>query len=98
MIRFLAVLIGCTLLISCSYKRVHRNAFLVDTHNDLLSSVTLEGKNIEDNLKGKSHSDLGRMKKGGIDLQVFSIFCDETYHNGTAFNRAIREMDSLTAI
>jgi membrane dipeptidase len=94
---FLVVFV-CALFSSCGYKQVHRNAFLVDTHNDLLSSVTLEGLNIEEDLRGKSHSDLKRLKKGGVDLQVFSIFCDETYGNGTAYNRAIRELDSITAI
>lgn len=92
------LLLGFLFLISCRYQRVHRQAFLVDTHNDLLSSVTLEGLNIEEDLKGKSHSDLKRLKKGGVDLQVFSIFCDETYGNGTAYNRAIREIDSITDI
>lgn len=98
MFRFIAVLCFSILFFSCRYQRIHRNAFLVDTHNDLLSSVTLGGLNIEDNLKGKSHSDLRRLKKGGVDLQVFSIFCDETYGKGTAYNRAIREIDSITAI
>lgn len=98
MTRSLAAICVCIVMVSCSYRRVHKNAFLVDTHNDLLSSVTLEGKDIAKDLKGQSHSDLKRMKKGGIDLQVFSIWCDETYGKGTAYNRAIREMDSLTAI
>lgn len=79
-------------------KNLHENAIVVDTHNDVLSSVTLRGLNIEDDLTGKSHSDLARFRKGGIDIQVFSIFCDENYGAGTAFNYALREIDSLDAI
>lgn len=83
---------------SWAQKNLHENAIVVDTHNDVLSSVTLRGLNIEDDLTGKSHSDLARFRKGGIDIQVFSIFCDENYGAGTAFNYALREIDSLDAI
>ena len=79
-------------------KNLHENAIVVDTHNDVLSTATLKGLNIEDDLSGKTHSDLARFRKGGIDIQVFSIFCDEHYGPGTAFNHALREIDSLDAI
>jgi membrane dipeptidase len=79
-------------------KNLHEKAIVVDTHNDVLSTATLKGLNIEDDLSGKTHSDLARFRKGGIDVQVFSIFCDEHYGAGTAFNYAIREIDSLDAI
>ena len=48
-------------------------------------------------LKGITHSDLNRMKTGGIDIQIFSIFCDETYGNGIAYAFANREIDTLYA-
>jgi membrane dipeptidase len=48
-------------------------------------------------LKGITHSDLNRMKTGGIDIQIFSIFCDETYGNGIAYAFANREIDTLFA-
>jgi membrane dipeptidase len=38
------------------------------------------------------------MKKGGIDIQIFSIFCDETYGKGRAYAFANREIDSLYAV
>ena len=87
------------LLASCqSYKAFHRKAIVVDTHNDVLSSATMKGMNIEDDLSGKTHSDISRLKKGGIDIQVFSIFCDERFGKDTAFKYANREIDSLYAI
>lgn len=91
---------ACCLLhtIGIAQKNLHERAILVDAHNDVLSSATLKGLNIEEDLSGKTHSDLARFKKGGIDIQIFSIFCDERYGNGTAFNYALREMDSLDAI
>ncbi|MBX3258055.1 MAG: dipeptidase [Chitinophagaceae bacterium] len=80
------------------YKHLHEKAVVVDTHNDVLSSATMEGLNIEKNLLGKTHSDIPRFKKGGIDIQVFSIFCDEKFGKDTAYKFANIEIDSLYAI
>ncbi|KYP13668.1 dipeptidase [Flavihumibacter sp. CACIAM 22H1] len=79
-------------------KNLHEKSIVVDTHNDVLSNATLKGLNIEEDLSGKTHSDLARFRRGGIDIQVFSIFCDERFGAGTAFNHALREIDSLDAI
>ena len=57
-----------------SYLKLHEKAIVVDTHNDVLTTATLEGMSIETDLTGKTHSDLARFKKGGVDVQVFSIF------------------------
>lgn len=80
------------------YKSIHKNAIVVDTHNDVLSTATMTGLNIEKNLKGKTHSDIRRFFEGGIDVQVFSVFCDEKFGKDTAFKFANIEIDSLHAI
>src|SRR3984957_16253210 len=80
------------------YLRLHEKAIVVDTHNDVLSTATMNGMDIETDLTGKTHSDLARFKKGGVDVQVFSIFCDDHYGVGSAFKLAHREIDSLYAI
>ncbi|MBB1285520.1 membrane dipeptidase [Flavisolibacter sp. BT320] len=86
-------------LFSCqSYKRLHRNALVVDTHNDVLSTATMRGLSIESDLTGRTHTDLARLKKGGVDVQVFAVFCDERFGKDTAFKYANREIDSLYAI
>lgn len=86
-------------LFSCqSYKTLHRKAILVDTHNDVLSTATMRGLSIEQDLSGKTHSDLARFQRGGVDVQVFSIFCDERFGKDTAFDFANIEIDSLYAI
>lgn len=92
------VLVMLLPFISVAQKNLHENAIVVDTHNDVLSSATLRGLNIEQDLSGKTHSDLARFRRGGVDVQIFSIFCDETFGKGTAFNRALQEIDSLDAI
>src|SRR6476660_1621563 len=97
---FAFVVLSCSLKSSLAQNamKLHNQAIVVDTHNDVLSTVTMKGLNIEDNLLGKSHSDLARFKEGGVDVQVFSIFCDERYGKGTAFNYANQEIESLLAI
>jgi membrane dipeptidase len=83
------------LLFSCqSYRSFHRKAIVIDTHNDVLSSATMKGLAIENDLSGKTHSDIGRLRKGGIDVQIFSIFCDERFGKDTAFKYANREIVS----
>jgi membrane dipeptidase len=81
-----------------SYQKIHDKSIVIDTHNDVLSTVTMRGLNIENDLTGQSHSDIARFKKGGIDIQVFSIFCDERFGKDTAYKYANIEIDSLYAI
>ncbi|AKQ45498.1 dipeptidase [Rufibacter radiotolerans] len=87
-------------LFSCSssYQTLHQNAILVDTHNDVLSQVIFEGHSVETDLTGKAHTDLARLKKGGMDVQIFAVFCDETYGSGRAFAFANQQIDSLEAL
>lgn len=77
---------------------VHQKAIVADTHNDILSTIVDKGYDLGQNLKDKTHTDLGRLRQGGVDIQVFSIFCDERFGKDTAFKYAIREMDSLQQI
>jgi membrane dipeptidase len=78
-------------------KKLHFKSTVIDTHNDFISTGIEKGKSFDQSLKGVTHSDLFRMKEGGIDVQIFSIFCDENYGNGTAFAFANREIDTLYA-
>src|SRR5258708_23074068 len=78
-------------------QQIHKRAILVDTHNDALSNelitkVDLSKRQTIGNL------DLPRAKEGGLDVQVFSIWCGAEYCKGTAFNFANREIDSLYAL
>jgi membrane dipeptidase len=91
-------LFSSAFMMAQSYQQIHEKAIVVDTHNDVLSTVTLNGLDIGNDLTGKSHTDLARFKAGGVDVQVFSIFCDNRYGRGTAFRYANREIDSLYAL
>ncbi len=83
-------------LIAQSYKKIHRKAIVVDTHNDILMQAADKGIVFDQDLTGKTHSDLARWKKGGLDVQIFSVYCDGGLKNAYAY--ANREMDSLDAI
>jgi membrane dipeptidase len=78
--------------------KLHRKAILADTHNDVISQVVLPGARMEDDLTSKAHTDIARMISGGLDVEMFSIFCDEKYGKGTAFAMANRQMDTLDNI
>jgi membrane dipeptidase len=91
-------------LLSCStgdkqvldYQKIHKNAILVDTHNDILTMSMEKGHVMDNDLTGKTHSDLTRFKKGGLDVQFFSVWSDGEKENPYQF--AIRQIDSLDAI
>ncbi len=46
----------------------------IDTHNDILLQNMEKGYALDDDLNGKTHSDLARMKQGGLDAQFFSVW------------------------
>ncbi|MDP4261816.1 MAG: dipeptidase [Bacteroidota bacterium] len=83
---------------SQSSGKLHQKAILADTHNDVLSSSVLEGKDISHRLT-TGHSDLDRWKEGGVDVQFFSVWTDKTPRNKEGFFKdANQEIDSLDAI
>ena len=94
-ILFFSLLASLTLYAQ-SYKRIHRKAIVVDTHNDILMQAADKGIVFDQDLTGKTHSDLARWKKGGLDVQIFSVYCDGGLINAYAY--ANREMDSLDAV
>jgi membrane dipeptidase len=78
--------------------KLHHKAMLADTHNDILGDVVDKQVNFSADLSATNHTDMARLKAGGMKVQVFSIFCDERYGKGTAFAKANRHMDSLMGI
>ena len=77
-------------------KKIHSKAILVDAHNDILTTIATDSVNIETNLLGKTHSDISRFAQGGVDVQIFSIWCDGKMQN--PYQWANREIDSLYAV
>ena len=81
---------------SKTFKEIHSQAIFVDSHNDILLQTMEKGYIIDDDLNGKTHSDLNRMKQGGLDVQFFSVWSDGNQIN--PYNFANIQIDSLDAV
>ena len=91
-------LIALSLFISSASQAqsIHYKSILVDTHNDAVTACIEKKVSLDQDLKGINHSDLKRFKEGGVDYQLFSIWCDGEKANPYAW--AMREMDTLDAV
>jgi len=74
-------------------KKIHADAIVIDTHGDILFNQIKSGIDIG-KLQPKGNFDLVRAKRGGLDVQFFSIWCDETGGYGVAN----QEIDSLYSL
>src|SRR4051812_43954150 len=79
-----------------NYQKIHSKAIVVDSHNDILSKSIEKELSMDKDLRGKTHSDLARFKQGGVDVQLFSVWCDVSKEN--PYRWANREMDTLDAV
>ncbi|SOD14924.1 membrane dipeptidase [Pedobacter xixiisoli] len=73
--------------------KIHQKAIMVDTHGDILYNQIQSGIDIG-KLQTTGNFDLVRAKQGGLDAQIFSIWCDEK----GGFDLANRQIDSLYAL
>ncbi|MEE3189224.1 MAG: dipeptidase, partial [Candidatus Neomarinimicrobiota bacterium] len=88
-IKIVLLIIFLIIFIQKTYNKdteaTHQQAFVADTHNDVLMR-SMMGQDILTELP-ESHSDLVKFKKGGVDLQVFSVWVSpskidpEEYYN-----------------
>ena len=86
---FLLLSLACAIKAQ-SGKKTHLHAIVVDTHNDFLSKAVDAHVVFDSNLKGITQTDLARIRAGGIQVQIWSIFCDDHYGKGSAFRYANR--------
>ena len=74
--------------------RVHRSALLIDTHNDV-PSRTVEGFDIGSRT-GTGHTDIARLKEGGVGAQFFAVYVGASYVTGNrAANRTLQMIDTV---
>jgi membrane dipeptidase len=77
-------------------QTIHFKSVVVDTHNDAVTACIEKKVSLDQDLRGINHSDLKRFKEGGLDYQLFSIWCDGEKTNPYLW--AMREMDTLDAV
>ena len=74
---------------------IHRSSILVDGHNDILSMMTDDNYDLGTSSVGKYHTDLARMKQGGVTAEFFSVYVDRKY--ATEGGSARRALDFVRA-
>jgi membrane dipeptidase len=93
---FAILLLFTTTLNAQNYKKVHQRAIMVDSHNDILTASIEKNVQMDQDLKGKTHSDLKRFKEAGVDIQLFSVWSDGD--KKAPYQWANREIDTLYAV
>jgi len=74
--------------------KVHKSTILIDTHNDI-TGATVEGLDIGVP-NTDHHTDVPRMKKGGMGAQVFAVFVAANYVEGNkAAHRTLDMIDTV---
>jgi membrane dipeptidase len=87
-------------------EKLHRESIVIDTHNDITTpmldeSFDLGSRGDDPNTKIKTHTDLRRMKAGGLTAEFFSIYVDHSYidqrpsEGGPAARRALDMIDTV---
>jgi membrane dipeptidase len=72
---------------------ITKSAILIDTHNDI-PSFTITGADIANS--PKNHTDIPRLKQGGVGAVFFSVYVAATYVEGNhAANRTLQMIDTV---
>ena len=85
-------------------ERLHRQSIVIDTHNDITSPLLEDGFDLgmrgdDPNAKTKTHTDLRRMKAGGLGAEFFAVYVGKEFVNkkpaegGGAARRALDVID-----
>lgn len=75
---------------------IHRKAIVVDGHNDITSPMTDEKYDLATPSVGKYHTDIARLKEGGVSGQFFAIYVDRKYvAEGGSVRRAMDMVDDV---
>lgn len=75
------------------YQRLHSEALVIDTHNDVVQRI-LAGENISQRTS-HGHSDLPRFLEGGLDVEFFSIWVPPEKTRPSYKAQADRQIDSV---
>lgn len=79
--------------IDAEVKSITKSAILIDTHNDI-PSFTVDGADIGNS--PKNHTDIPRLRQGGVGAVFFAAFVDASYVDGNhAANRTLQMIDTV---
>jgi membrane dipeptidase len=73
---------------------IQSKSIVIDTHNDILSIMFDENYDIGVSSVGKYHTDLARMKQGGLSAEFFAVYIDRSYaRDGGSARRTLDLID-----
>jgi len=77
-------------------RHLHARSILVDGHNDITGPMTDAGYDLGEHSTGLFHTDLARLKAGGVNAQFFAVWIDPAKYatNGGAV-RALKIIDAV---
>lgn len=79
--------------VDAEVKAITKSAILIDTHNDI-PSFTVDGADIGNS--PKNHTDIPRLKQGGVGAIFFSVYVSSKYVEGNhSANRALQMIDTV---
>ncbi len=81
--------------ISARAMRLHKRAIIVDTHIDVTQRMLFEKEFDIAKRDAKGHTDIPRMREGGLDAIFFSIYMAGTITGPEAVKRSLRLIDSV---
>ena len=64
---------------------IHRNAVMIDLHNDILEVMVGEPLYRLGALNTTHHTDIPRMQKGGVDIQFFSVWVSPSGYDSSLY-------------
>jgi membrane dipeptidase len=76
-------------------QKLHKRAIVVDTHIDVTQRMLFEKEFDIAKRDAKGHTDIPRMKEGGLDAIFFSIYMAGTVTGPEAVKRSLRLIDSV---
>jgi len=77
---------------------LHRQAIVIDTHNDVTQRLVVEGVDLGARLPD-GQTDLPRMREGGLDGEFLSVFVPPKLYPGEqAYARSLAEFDAIDAM
>jgi membrane dipeptidase len=79
---------------------LHKEAIVIDTHNDVTTPILDRGFDLDmdgaaPDARIRTHTDLRRMRQGGIDAQFFAIYVAAEFANKGAARRALDMIDAV---
>ena len=73
---------------------IQRKSIVVDTHNDILSMMIDDNYDLGVSSVGKYHTDIARMKQGGLTAEFFSVYIDRSFaRDGGSARRTLDMID-----